>query len=34
MFSGSTMGFVIGIVLVVGIGGYLYYAYTSHKWPF
>jgi len=30
----ATSGIVIGIVVILGIGGYLWWAWSEKKWPF
>ncbi len=30
----TTIGVVIGIVVILGIGGYLWWAWSEKKWPF
>jgi hypothetical protein len=30
----ATIGIIAGIVIVLAVGGYLYWAYSQQKWPF
>jgi hypothetical protein len=30
----TTTGIIIGIVVILGIGGYLWWAWSEKKWPF
>jgi len=32
--SSATIGIIIGVVVVLGIAGYLLWAWSEKKWPF
>jgi len=30
----TTIGIIVGIVIVLAAGGYIYWAWSQQKWPF
>jgi hypothetical protein len=32
--SPTTIGVVIGVVVILAVGGYFWWAYSEKKWPF
>jgi len=32
--SPTTIGIIVGVVVILAIAGYLYWAWSENKWPF